>query len=128
LILLVPQDFKLIVKQALGVLERDVFCCAASWGHVLRVLHREGELTLETRVAHAVAARKFDGFVHGKLIIHADETVDPGQVSMQAVKEHHITYIGTALCTGPLGVRVLGLEKRLEKIPPVLLRAASFVD
>jgi hypothetical protein len=105
-----------------------MFCCTASWGHVLGILHREGELALETRVAHAVAAREFDSFADGKFIVHADEAVDPGQVSMRKVKGIGIADIGTALCTGPLGVRVLGLENRLEKIPPVLLRAASFVD
>jgi hypothetical protein len=91
---------------------------------MLRILYGEGELALETRVAHAVAACEFDGFVDGELIVHADETVDPEQVSMEIVDGKRSTDMGTCL----LAVRELGLEKRLEKIPPVLLRAASFVD
>jgi hypothetical protein len=124
LVLLVPQDLELVVEQAVGVFERDVFGCAASRRHVLRVLHREGELSLETRMAHAVAAGEFDSFVDGELIVHADETVDPKQVSVGTVDGSRSTDMGTCL----LAVRELGLEKRLEKIPPVLLRAASFVD
>jgi hypothetical protein len=85
LVFLVPQDLELVVEQAVGVFERDVFGCAASRRHVLRILYREGELALETRVAHAVAACELDCFVDGELIVHTDETVDPGQVSMQIV-------------------------------------------
>jgi hypothetical protein len=59
-----------------------MFGGAASWGHVLGILHGEGELALETRVAHSVAACKLDCFVNGEFIVHANQTIDPGQVSI----------------------------------------------
>jgi hypothetical protein len=124
LILLVPQDLELVVEQAIGVFERNVLRRAASWGHVRSILHGEGKLALETRVAHAVAAREFDCFVDRELVVHADETVDPREVRLQTVQGMRSTDIGTCCL---LAVRELGLEKRLEKIPPVLLRFSSFV-
>jgi hypothetical protein len=48
LVLPVPKDFKFVVEKSVGVLQRNVLRRAAPRRHVLRILNREGELTLQT--------------------------------------------------------------------------------
>jgi hypothetical protein len=101
-----------------------VFFCAAPWRHVCRVLHREGELATQARVAHAVATGKLDGLVNGQLVVHTDKTVDPMIVSTCSISCLALTDMMVSLCTGVVGVRG-GLAKRFANIPPVLRRAIS---
>lgn len=80
MVLLIPQDFELVVEEALGVFERDVLRCTAPRGHMLGILNGKGKLTLETGMAHSVAACKLHCLVDGEFIIHADKAVDHGNL------------------------------------------------
>jgi hypothetical protein len=44
----IPQDFEFVVEKSIGVLQRDVLRGATSGRHMLWVLYRQGELTLQT--------------------------------------------------------------------------------
>jgi hypothetical protein len=81
-------------------------------------------------MTHAVATSKLDCLVDGKLIIHADKTVDPMEVRICSIDNPKMvkTHMMVSLCTAAVGVRGDGLVKRFAKIPPVLRRAISLPE
>lgn len=100
-----------------------------------RILDREGELALQARVAHAVAAGELDSLADGKVIVHAYQTVGARMgISKGDNGPMVITYVSTtlrSLCFSWTGVETArwreGLKK-LDRMPPVLRRAASLTD
>jgi hypothetical protein len=67
-----------------------------------------------------MAARELCSLVQGKVVIHADKTINPETVSGAHSYAGGLTYLGTAVG----GVRSDG-RKKLESRPPVFLRGGS---
>lgn len=90
---LIPKPLELIIKQTIYVLQRDMLLGAAARGHVLRILDGQRELALQACVAHAMTTCKLCGLSDGKIIVHTDQTVNPGRVSPGRKHGRKIEYL-----------------------------------
>lgn len=75
----IPVALKLVIKQMLDVLERNVVVGTAPWWHVLWIRNGHFKDASETRVAHAMAAFQLGRSGAQNLVVATGQALNPNQ-------------------------------------------------